>query len=59
MSTDLLATLLKQSFGFDQFRPGQQQAISQLLLGRSSLAIFPTGSGKSSVISSLQYSYQI
>jgi len=47
MSTDPLGTLLKQNFGFDQFRPGQQQAISQLLLGRSTLAIFPTGSGKS------------
>ena len=47
MNADLLATLLKQSFGFDQFRPGQQKAISQLLLVLSSLAIFPTGSGKS------------
>ena len=42
-----LAPLLKQSFGFDGFRPGQEQTISQLLKGNSSLAIFPTGSGKS------------
>jgi ATP-dependent DNA helicase RecQ len=42
-----LATLLKQTFGFDRFRQGQEQTISQLLNGHSSLAIFPTGSGKS------------
>lgn len=38
---------LKHSFGFDQFREGQEQTISQLLNGHSSLAIFPTGAGKS------------
>ncbi|MBU2869795.1 ATP-dependent DNA helicase RecQ [Colwellia sp. E2M01] len=42
-----LHSALKQTFGFDQFRPGQEQTISQLLNGQSSLAIFPTGSGKS------------
>ncbi|MEN8136713.1 MAG: RecQ family ATP-dependent DNA helicase [Thermodesulfobacteriota bacterium] len=46
MGSDL-QTSLKQHFGFDQFRPGQEQTISQLLGGDSSLAIFPTGSGKS------------
>ncbi len=38
---------LKQVFGFEDFRHGQQQTITQLLDGHSSLAIFPTGSGKS------------
>jgi len=38
---------LKQTFGFDQFRGGQEQTIRQLIAGQSSLAIFPTGSGKS------------
>jgi ATP-dependent DNA helicase RecQ len=38
---------LQQIFGFDQFRPGQEQTVRQLLAGQSSLAIFPTGSGKS------------
>ncbi|MBJ7552175.1 RecQ family ATP-dependent DNA helicase [Marinomonas ostreistagni] len=42
-----LAGLLNQYFGFDQFREGQQQTIEQLLAGQSSLAVFPTGSGKS------------
>ncbi|MCZ2722442.1 RecQ family ATP-dependent DNA helicase [Marinomonas sp. 15G1-11] len=38
---------LKEVFGFDHFRSGQQETIQQLLNGDSSLAIFPTGSGKS------------
>jgi ATP-dependent DNA helicase RecQ len=38
---------LKTTFGFDDFRIGQEQTISQLLNGESSLAIFPTGAGKS------------
>ena len=38
---------LQQYFDFDQFRAGQEQVIQQLLAGNSSLAIFPTGSGKS------------
>jgi ATP-dependent DNA helicase RecQ len=42
-----LTASLKQYFGFDQFRGGQEQTIRQLIQGQSSLAIFPTGSGKS------------
>lgn len=42
-----LHNALKKTFGFDQFRTGQEQTITQLLGGDSSLAIFPTGSGKS------------
>jgi ATP-dependent DNA helicase RecQ len=42
-----LHTALQQSFGFEQFRTGQEQTVRQLLAGQSSLAIFPTGSGKS------------
>jgi ATP-dependent DNA helicase RecQ len=38
---------LAEVFGFKQFRPGQEQTVKQLLGGFSSLAIFPTGSGKS------------
>jgi ATP-dependent DNA helicase RecQ len=34
-------------FGFQRFRPGQEQVISSLLGGQSAVAIFPTGSGKS------------
>lgn len=38
---------LAEVFGFERFRPGQQQVIMQLLAGESAVAIFPTGSGKS------------
>ncbi|NVK36461.1 MAG: RecQ family ATP-dependent DNA helicase [Gammaproteobacteria bacterium] len=43
----LLVNDLRKNFGFDAFRPGQEQTIQQLLQGKNSLAIFPTGSGKS------------
>jgi ATP-dependent DNA helicase RecQ len=39
--------LLKSVFGFDDFRRGQGDVVARLLAGRSALAIFPTGSGKS------------
>ena len=38
---------LKNYFGFEHFRPGQEKIINSLLDGRSALAIFPTGGGKS------------
>ena len=38
---------LKIIFGFEAFREGQEQTITQLLNGQSTLSIFPTGSGKS------------
>ena len=39
--------VLSEAFGFDQFLPGQAEVIEHLLAGRSTLAIFPTGGGKS------------
>jgi len=38
---------LQTTFGFKAFREGQEQTITQLLAGQSTLSIFPTGSGKS------------
>src|SRR6476619_2917445 len=38
---------LEESFGFASFRPGQEQVVEALLAGRSALAVFPTGGGKS------------
>ena len=38
---------LEQLFGFNTFRPGQEEVIKFLLQGESTAAIFPTGSGKS------------
>jgi ATP-dependent DNA helicase RecQ len=39
--------ILKDVFGFEDFRPGQEQAMDALLAGRNLLAVMPTGSGKS------------
>src|SRR5829696_608328 len=39
--------VLRQVFGFDGFREGQEAVVSRLLDGKSVLAIFPTGAGKS------------
>ncbi len=39
--------LLKNIFGFDRFRPGQEAVVEQLQAGNSALAVFPTGAGKS------------
>lgn len=38
---------LKKRFGYDSFRPGQQQVVKAALEGRDVLAIMPTGAGKS------------
>ena len=38
---------LQQLFGFSAFRQGQQTVVEQLLQDQSTLAIFPTGAGKS------------
>lgn len=40
-------TILKNSFGYDEFRPYQERVISTLLEGTSVLAVMPTGAGKS------------
>ena len=49
MGTTMSAPLriLRDVFGFDDFRPGQKAAIDALLAGRHLLAVMPTGSGKS------------
>ncbi len=41
------STLLQLHFGFNQLRPGQEQAIQQALSGGDCLVIMPTGGGKS------------
>src|ERR1700747_3670962 len=42
-----IVSTLKSVFGFDQFRDGQAKIITKILEGKSALAVFPTGSGKS------------
>jgi ATP-dependent DNA helicase RecQ len=42
-----LTSALKRSFGFDAFRPGQEDVVRDILAGRDVLALMPTGGGKS------------
>ena len=39
--------LLKERFGFDQFRTGQEDVIRDVIAGKDTIAILPTGIGKS------------
>ncbi|MEX0369783.1 MAG: DNA helicase RecQ [Tateyamaria sp.] len=41
------ATLLRDVFGFDGFRPGQEEIVNAVSAGENALAIMPTGGGKS------------
>jgi len=40
-------SVLKHTFGFDAFRPGQREIVDGILQGQSVLAVMPTGAGKS------------
>jgi ATP-dependent DNA helicase RecQ len=46
-SLDQCREILHRYWGYDDFRPGQEAAISAILEGRDSLTIMPTGGGKS------------
>src|SRR5207237_347838 len=39
--------VLKRAFGYDNFRPGQEAAVSAVLEGRDTVVVLPTGGGKS------------
>ena len=36
-------SILKKVFGYDSFRPGQEEIVSRLLAGQDVLAVMPTG----------------
>ncbi len=41
--------VLKNTFGFDAFRPGQEEPITALLDGKNVFCVMPTGAGKSMI----------
>ena len=48
--TDVLAgarAALRDYFGYETFRPGQERMVSSILSGRDALGVMPTGAGKS------------
>ena len=46
-ANDRLLILLKEVFGWKEFRPVQKQVIDSVYQGQDTLAILPTGGGKS------------
>ena len=47
MTHEILHAKLKENFGFEKFRPNQEDIINCILSGQDTLAIMPTGGGKS------------
>lgn len=47
VTNTLIKDLLKTHFGYDTFRPNQKEIITNVLSGNDTLAIMPTGGGKS------------
>jgi ATP-dependent DNA helicase RecQ len=44
-----VAAIVKEKLAFDALRPGQHQALQAVLEGHDTLAVLPTGSGKSAI----------
>jgi ATP-dependent DNA helicase RecQ len=49
LSSSNIERLARQRFGYEELRPGQEEAIRAVLDGDDTLAVMPTGSGKSAI----------
>ena len=49
MPSDRIDRVARERFGYERLRPGQEEAIQFILDGRDTLAVRPTGSGKSAI----------
>ncbi len=49
MPSDRIEHIAQERFGYERFRPGQEEAIRSVLDGHDTLAVTPTGSGKSAI----------
>ncbi len=47
----LAKQVLQETFGYQQFRPGQETIIETALEGRDCLVVMPTGGGRVAVLS--------
>lgn len=47
IDTQKLYSKLKEFFGFDSFKPGQEEIVSHLVSGKNAFVLMPTGGGKS------------
>jgi len=59
VSNTAVSNTAKDTFGYDALRPGQQEAIDSILFGRDTIAILPTGAGKSAIIRSPPYFWTV
>ena len=48
-SSKQIYQLAQKHFGYDELRPGQEAAIQSVISGHDTLAVMPTGSGKSAI----------
>jgi ATP-dependent DNA helicase RecQ len=48
-TSETIRRIARERFGYDELRPGQEEAIRAVVAGRDVLAVFPTGAGKSAI----------
>ena len=46
---EAVGRIARAKLGYEQLRPGQEEAIAAVLAGHDTLTVMPTGSGKSAI----------